>query len=76
MKKNTWFRGGGGAEVIEFTLKDASGAKLEHYKINGRDTVAYGKIIKHASQKYGLKPLVGKQDVILEKSQETDWYNT
>lgn len=43
-----------GDGIIEIILRDDSGAKLEHFKLNQKDTLHQSKILKYLQKKYGL----------------------
>lgn len=53
------------AEIIEIIIRDNTGKKLEHHKINASDKKLYLKIITYLENKYGLNPEIEKKDTIL-----------
>jgi hypothetical protein len=43
-------------EVIEITIRDSSGAKIERHVCNMRDKKKYASILKYLQDKYGFSP--------------------
>ena len=69
-KKQKWMDYGNKKGIIEFILRDQSGAKTGNFKAtNQRD---YGKVLNLIKEKTGYKPEIKKEDSI-SISEEIEW---
>jgi len=53
-KKHNWMQFGSQEILIEISLKDTSGAKIDFFRCNNKKD--YSKIIRIIEKKYGLSP--------------------
>lgn len=58
MPKNEWVDYAKGGDVIVIIIQDRTGAKIDKYKFNGRNSEDYGKVISLIKQKYGWVPKI------------------
>ena len=61
------FRYNEGGEIIEITIRESNGAKIETYKFNISDTQRSKQIMNIIRKKYGLQDLKKKED------RDIDW---
>lgn len=73
-KKHSWMEYGRRGEIIEITVRDGSGGKIDFFKCNNKED--YRKILGMIRKKYGYsyRPEIGKEESIndLEKEKEKE----
>lgn len=69
MKKHVWFKYGLGGETVEITVRDASGARLESWRLETNDSKRLRQIYTTIKKKYSLNMfLIDKQ-----ADKDLDW---
>jgi RNA:NAD 2'-phosphotransferase (TPT1/KptA family) len=68
MVNANYFRSG---EIIEITIKDSSGAKIEKHVCNANDKKRYASILRYLRDKYGFEPEIVTPP---ENPENLDWW--
>ena len=69
MKYHNWIKYGQNGMILEITIKDANGSKIEGFRINSSDKKSLKKAMRTISEKYGIVfPL--KED---KRDKDLDW---
>lgn len=66
-KKNIWVQYGRSVDLIEITIRDSSGAKIESFKFNGANSKIYAQAIQQIKDKYGWSPEIEPERI--------SWFN-
>jgi hypothetical protein len=61
-------------ELIEITLRDYSGAKIESHTCNIKDKKKFSAILQYIKDKYGIEPEISAEDNINFKEESPDWW--
>lgn len=51
-------------DIIEITIKEYNGRKLENFRFNGNNSTMYGRIIENLYEKYGFRPTISIKECI------------
>jgi len=70
MKQHTWIKYYRKGEIIEITLKDASNAKMESWKVDCNDRKRLKQVFRTLKMKYNIN-LPTKRE--LEMDEDLDW---
>ena len=67
---------GNNGEILDVTIRDFSGAKIQGFKSNSDDEVTNTSIIKILIEKYGVKLDLDRLKKDLNRKEEGDWLST
>lgn len=62
-------------DVIEITIRDYSGAKLETHTCNAKDKKKYSAILRYLKDKFGFEPEIDiPESVNSDESNKLNWW--
>ena len=70
-KYHNWIRYGQNGMIVEITVRDESGNKIEGFRVNVNDKKAIRKVVRILKEKFGLD-LSQKLD---NKNKDLEWLN-
>lgn len=61
-------------DIMEFTVRDHSRAKIETHTCPVRDKKRYRKLLEYFKEKYGFEPAIDPEDSVNAKEDKIDWW--